>query len=225
MIRIQIGESLFDFPTSWMEVTVRQFFQLRTWKDDFIELISILSGAPYEIIFSAKQVDLDEKLLPYLKFIESPLSEKDVKKHSTIKIAGIYYPIPSEDSKFTFGQKLSLQERMIETVNKTGSTIDCLAFAAAVYYQPIVQKKRFSTEDADAFAEEFIQGCSISEVWSAGNFFLKKSVASQSVIQPTLRFRLIQIKPAREFLIWISSKISRRSTRFRTAIRLNMKTS
>lgn len=71
MIPLNFGTSMkFDLPTSWHDVTVKQFFELqqneRTTPHDYCKIFSILSGIEYEK-WANSSVNIDEKLWPHLE--------------------------------------------------------------------------------------------------------------------------------------------------------------
>jgi len=222
-IKIDDSDNTYKFPTSWYEVTVHQFLQLRK-KDtrDFIELVSILSGISYEKLFVCQQTDLDEKLFPFMQWLHEPLTEKQLSRVKHISFGTKQYPVPDGKVPFTFGQKISLQNKLIESKEKEGSTLDCLAFAVAVYFQPIVTGEKFSTEAAEKFAVEQVLQCSITEAWGVADFFLKKSSASLHVTQNIFQPDQIKWNWLRRLTAWINSKSSLRLTHSQEAIHLNM---
>jgi len=217
MVQILIEDKTYQFPTSWNEVTVDQFFRLRDWdQKDFIKMLSILSGASYETIFKCKDEDIDVKLLPLMDWLKKPLTEKDVERFKVMTFDGKQYKIPRDIGQGSFGQKLSLQNRLIEIMEKTGNTINCLPFAVAVYMQPIVTGKEFSTEAADAFVDEVMK-TSISEAWSCGNFFLKKLNVLQNAKNNFFIHHRTRMNWRQRLTRWINSKNSKQSTSYRAA--------
>lgn len=224
MIRIKIGDELFDVPTSWAEVSVRQFMALRQWNDrDFCSLLSILSGASREEIFACKNIDLDEQVIPRISFVEKPIKDSIIEKQRTIMINGKRYPIPTDLDLCTFGQKLALQEKMAHYYNTEKSTVSCIPIAVAIYMFPIVTGNKYSTADAEKFMDDFVMDCPIVEAWSVANFFLRKLIVSQNVIQPSFPLARIRNKKLRALMRWMYSVILRQSTRWPGAIYSNMK--
>ena len=206
MISVQIGDEIYKCATSWHGCTVRQFFQLKGWDtNDMVALVAILTGAPYEVVACAKQVDIDEILLPYLTFLEKEMPA-NTERLTHISIEGKEYKVPTDLGQYSFVQKIRLQERMVEIVNNTGSTVDAIPFAVAVYFQPIVQGVKYDTDKATEFANDVVMDCSITEAWAVANFFLKRLADYQNEIPNILRQNRTGTKLMRKLTGWMYSK-------------------
>lgn len=210
MRTVQIEKEIYKAPTAWSEVTVRQFYRIRNeYKKDVLVLYSILLGCTVERLETCKQFDLHAQLKPCFEFLDTELKPS---KSGTINIAGKERPVPKDLAQYSYAQYLRLYERMAKVSETTGSTVDCIPFAVAVYFQPLVSGEKYSTEKAERFAEEVVGDCPITEAASVGNFFLKILIDSAEEIHPDLRTSRIRNKKLRELVRWMSSKVTIRST-------------
>ncbi len=223
MVKFTIDKKQYNLPLSWKELTVRQFIELREWKDgNFVKLLSILTRVHYETLFNTKQIDVDEKLIPFMRWIDTPPKFDSWSMPSQISIDGKKYDNPKYQGYFTFGQKIELQKRLIKVAAESNNTIDCIAFALAVYYQPIIDSKTFDSLAAEKLSEQMLD-CNLGEAYPIANFFLKRSVASQNVIQPFLRVNRIKSRRLLGLVNWMFSKSSPRSTVLPMVTSLNTK--
>lgn len=198
--------------TSWRELSVFQFLQLREWKgNDFLKLLSILTNIDRETLSESPQLDIDEKLVPFMKWIDTVPDFNSWSMPSTITIDKRKYNAPKDKGYFTFGQKIELQKKMISVTKETNNVLDCIGTALSIYYQPIINKSNFSPVEAEKMIPMMLN-CKMEEAYPIASFFLKRSIASQNVIQPSLRLAWIKNKRAQGLLNWIFSKSSQRST-------------
>lgn len=217
MIKFKLEGKSYSMPTSWKEVTVKQFFQFKEWQKtngDFVKLLSILTGCDYDTMRKTKQLDVDDKLIPFMKWLEEPLTEKNAPKCSTLSFQGKQYEVPKDLGMYSLEQKIELKNRMLECITKTGDTIDCIKIATAIYMQPIIQDKEYSAKEAEIIAEQF-DDCKIVELYAVGGFFLKKLIGSIVKNNPILLASKVRNKKLRELLTWIYSKRSTQLTHFR----------
>lgn len=214
MISFKLEDKKYNMPTSWREVTVKQFFQFKSWQSgdkNFVRLLSILTGVDYDVMRKSKQLDVDDKLIPFMKWLEEPLTEKNAPRCSTITIDDKKYDVPKDIGNYSFEQKIELKNRMIECINKTGDTLECLKIATAIYLQPIVEQKDFSIKAAELFVDK-LDDCKIVEVYAIGGFFLKKLLVSIIRNQPTSLLSQVKNKKMRALIHWMFSKKSTRLT-------------
>lgn len=111
-IELDEGNKVYEFPTSWSEITVDQFKNLYSINKDIhsgmfytFEVIHQLSGIEREII---EQIDFDSfsQLIEQMKFIYEPIEEK---KSQSIVIDGEEYFLYNDFNKYTAGEIISLE--------------------------------------------------------------------------------------------------------------------
>lgn len=111
-VELDEGSKLYQFPTSWGEVTVEQFKNLYTINKDVhagmfytFEVIHQLTGIDRDVI---EQIDYENftKLVEQMKFIYEPIEEK---KLESIMVDGEEYFLYTEFNKYTAGEIISIE--------------------------------------------------------------------------------------------------------------------
>ncbi len=226
MINFHLDGKKYSLPMSWKELTVSQYIALRAWvkepEQDFIKLLSIITAAPYATLFNTKQLDVDTKLIPFMDWINTNPEFDKWKMPTAIQIDGKVYNPPSGQGYFCFGQKIALQKKLVEVIQATNDASDCIAFALALYYQPIIQGTKMDLSEAHTLIDKCLQ-CKLEEAYPVASFFLKKAIDSQKEIQPILRLSQIKNKRVQAFLNWMLLRSSRRLTRLPVVTSLGTK--
>lgn len=111
-VELDEGSKLYQFPTSWSEVTIEQFKNLYTINKDIhagmfytFEVIHQLTGIDRDVI---EQIDYENftKLVEQMKFIYEPIEEK---KLESIMVDGEEYFLYTEFNKYTAGEIISIE--------------------------------------------------------------------------------------------------------------------
>jgi len=71
MIQFKLNGEPLSIPTAWDELTTSQYLQILDLKDDYLQVVSILSGMDYEIIKKAEINGL-EHLIIATSFLQKP---------------------------------------------------------------------------------------------------------------------------------------------------------
>lgn len=214
MVKIKIKELEREctLPNKWQDITLGQFIALPKVDADIVKILSVLTGVEYATIAKLNEFDLDDKVMPFLEFMKEPLTDANIPKHKTIKIKGVDYEIPTNlQGKYTLGQKINLQKRMIQAMNEDKSTINAVAYAVACYYQPIIDSAPADNDRAEELEKEILN-CSVTEAYCVADFFFKKLIVSQIKRQPNLVFGRIKSKWLRASINWMYSRKSTRLT-------------
>lgn len=173
MIPYKIGDLSFSLPTSYGELTLKQFIDLIEIPDDenYLDVISILSGVDKKVLSQCEILEIDHLLSPFIEFLQEPLKGEFVLPDN-IQIAGIWYPKPSGIGINTFGQKISLQRAITKSEKEERKEYEIYAYIIALYIQPAVTKSAYDEDKVDELVPE-IMNCRISEVFPIASFFLK----------------------------------------------------
>lgn len=203
----------FSVPQSYGELTLGQFLELRKCKDDEVEIFTILSGINRSKFELSKDLSLDIKLSGYLNFLTRPFSDELFLVPDFIFISGKKYPVPKSLAENTYGQKIALQNHIVETEKNGGNEIDAYAFVIALYMQPIVTGKPYDIDEVEKLVPE-IMNCKVQEVWPLAGFFLSnfekllkenlKGLATRQAVK-SYRQGLIDSKNSvsfRQFSLW-----------------------
>lgn len=70
MITFRLNEKPYTIPTSWEEVTFKQYIELLDLKDDSIQLIAIFTGLEYDYLKNAVIIGLDD-ILTAVRFVNT----------------------------------------------------------------------------------------------------------------------------------------------------------
>ena len=210
MIKFKIKDKTYEIPTKWEEITIDQFIGIDAWdKKDIVRLISVLTDAPYDIVYNADALYIEENVLPSIEFLKETPDFNAMPK--TITLKGKEYPTPKDEGFFTFGQKILLQNKISETVKENRAMSDCISFAIANYYQPIISGKKHD-DDLVELLESEIGKTKMFEAYPVGAFFLRKSIGSSKEIQLNLMISRIPFKSVQGLARWIFSRSLKRLT-------------
>ena len=98
-------------PSSWDEVTVKQFIGLEFWDGkDVLQLLSILTGLDYNIIANSNK-DTANKIADIVSFIfDNPPNFNKLERKADIKINGKTIKMPTSLEMETYGQAILVQK-------------------------------------------------------------------------------------------------------------------
>ena len=170
MIHFQINKVQYQMPSQWQEVNVETFERLAELDNDYtdtLKFLAALSGVDYSTLMNAKE-SLGAMVTSGLKFIadQQPLLQK-IPHKSHFVFEGKGYKVPKDMELERFGQKIMMQQRM-----STKQPHECIAFAVALYMQPIIDGKFDEAKIADLEAE--VKKMSIIEIYPLANFFFSQ---------------------------------------------------
>lgn len=178
MIHAKLGAKEFDMPSSWEEITVKQFMDLT--KDEAINSVTmqmaILTGLSKQEILSANSIHLERNILPHTEFINTIPDLERIKKEipKTIRIGEKVLPVIKHLELEPWGCKETLYMEMIKAYKADGHLNNLLAVAIATYFYQVYYGKDFDSEKLDEFVKTTEQ-CSFIEAFPVANFFLNKS--------------------------------------------------
>jgi hypothetical protein len=134
----------YQCPTSWGEITFKQWKQLNESKDKTeLELVSILTGIPEETI---KQISENSllKLSLAIGFIATPLKISNYKPPKEFSYKqNRKIPYVEDISEKTYGQKIFLQHTLIENEKNEAKLIE---ESVLIYSQPFIDKSEFDLD-------------------------------------------------------------------------------
>jgi len=165
-------EYSFNVPTSWDEITLKQWLQLHNeWNHkDIIKLIAILTGLDRDTIFNTIDIDIDEKIYPHLKFIFNKIEPSKLPVPEYITIDGKTLTVPKDVTIKCLGQKLSLQNYTALAAGQDKKQRDCYAYAIAIYMFQEITSKTFDEDEAIKLIP-IIENCKFIEAYPVGTFF------------------------------------------------------
>lgn len=230
MIDFKSGDLNFSLPLKYGDLTFSQFFKLRKSNGSISEVISILSGIEKEILGQCNDLDLAEKLEPYLDFLKGDFDCQHYFVPDTILVDGVRYPKPKDLNLQTVGQKWHLEDEYRKISAEGGNDIDLFPLALAIYLQPTITGKSYNSELVDSLLPKMME-VRLEEGFPLASFFLtnyerslklkakhlhthhqmKKYVQELTDLQSSETFQ--QFSPLRRFLIKLLKKLSQRIMR------------
>lgn len=175
-----------EIPTSWDQVTFKQFLGLAKSGDDYVKVLSIITEINEDTIRKAKIINI-EAIISALNFLKTP---PEVVLPKTI----IGYNIPKDLSFETIAQIQDLREYISKEQDPT-LQLESYPLYCAIY--ACEQKHgEYSWKHAEEMAEEFMQA-PCSEVLAIGNFTLLKLIGLNLNIAPSFRNHLTLMKRLR----------------------------
>lgn len=207
MIPFKTEEFDFYMPSSYGELTLQQFYDLKKCKDDGVEIFTILSGIDRSKFELSKDLNIDIKINGYLDFLTKPFSDELFFVPDFITFSGKKYSVPKPLDQNTYGQKIALQNYIVDIEKGGGSEIDAYAFALALYLQPTITGKHYDIEEVERLVPEMLQ-CKLQEAWPLAGFFLSnfekllnENLNAFHISQATKKYRqgLIDLKNSENF--------------------------
>lgn len=161
---IQNGKpQVIDLPTSWDQVTFRQFLKLDECGDDIVKVIALLTGIEYNTLLKAKIVDMDQ-VIAMLGFLKKP-----AQPFIPTSICG--YPVPKDLAFEEVQMFVDLKTYIFETKDKTGLEqlaqypVYCAVYACSYRYG------KYDFQLAEKLSDVFFDA-PCTEVLGIGNFTL-----------------------------------------------------
>jgi hypothetical protein len=192
-----------NIPTSWDQVTYKQFLDLVDCVDDYVKAISVFTGVPSEVIRKAKILGLDD-VIHVLGFLRQECPTRIPER------LGLY-PIPKNLGFETIAQYEDIQEEVKRSKELTPKEqlakypLYCAVYACKhlSIERCVALDEKFPNEGivygeyhwrkAEVMQEDFIN-CPVSEVLGIGNFTLLKLTALNLNINPSYRQPVTRMK-------------------------------
>ena len=182
--KITILGKEYRIPQSWEEITVEKFLDLRAFADmpyDEAEFISIFIDCPKKELLKNDDPDFEYEIFKQLSWYRTkPIDFEKLLLPSEITIGDKKFKVPRDIGYKTYGQKISLQDRI--KVMKSEDPVEIIPYALAIYFYNDYYGGDELPEDEliNKFADEVCMKCSITEAYPVGYFFLMRFVESMS---------------------------------------------
>lgn len=194
MIPYKLGEHSFLIPSRWEDITVKQWFQLRDISlEDYCGILEVLSGVSRETWFNTREIDVVEKLIPFLDWMKEPVDLSKYPVPEKVIIGGALVTVPKDIKLKTFGAKITYEKNLQNYTNENGEvSIDFLPIALSIYFCP----EPFNDTAAAGLLDD-IGNMPISEAYPISAFFLTNSQQSgkQKVNNFQANMKKIIVKP------------------------------
>jgi hypothetical protein len=142
MIKFKAGKVSYKCPTSWGEITFKQWKGINNSNNE-LELISILTGIPSDVINRISENSI-LKLSLAIGFIATPLNIENYEPPSEfIYKQNKKIPFINDIKEKTYGQKIYLQHSLIENQENEAQLIEEVVL---IYAQPYIDKSEFNLD-------------------------------------------------------------------------------
>ena len=171
MINFKINGKSTPIPTSWNDVTFKQYLEIFNIKDDVLQLVSILSGVDYEIIKNAEIIGV-EKLLEAISFANQQITFPDYVDH-----CGPYKIAANSKGQFNIQyESLGQFEDARKIMNGLNGNIKAHTEAYGKYVAIYIQKIKDKSYDPQKVeeVEKELQNYPAYQVITLGSFFFVK---------------------------------------------------
>ena len=146
MIKFKAKGIQYSCPTSWTEITFKQWKELNNTKDD-LKLLTILTGVPSNIIKRISEKSLFNLSLA-ISFISKPLKIEDYKPPEEFNYKrNKKIPFVKDIKEKTYGQKIYLQHSLIEN---EGNEAKIIEESVLIYSQPYIDNSDFNLDRLNA---------------------------------------------------------------------------
>jgi hypothetical protein len=191
LLPVKIEGKPYVVPTSWKDVSVKMFFELlkctQGWANkgryDLIELYSVLTGCPYEIMNRCKQGDVTTLIEKNTVFTQTMLDVEALELPSIVKIKGQYHIVPVDLELESFGQKMAVDSEIVriddqKEVGEIDKRMQQIVSVCSIYfYKQLTGNSEFDF-DAAMKQAKWVENASIVEMYPVAVFFSQRSNAS-----------------------------------------------
>jgi len=189
-------------PNKWTELNTEQLLAIeKTEKTDVLGLFAVLTGLDLDIVFNARNKQLEESLFAVVAFIYSP-PEWDKLKHGThLQYKNKIYKVPVEFNKMMLGQKILISqlardlEKMMENVCQV----------VAICMQPTIDNsEKYSEKRVDEIAKELLKENGL-EVYALAKFFFRNLGGSSHTGKNNFRtFQQQKVRKGKSYQNWLN---------------------
>lgn len=180
MLNLTINNKPIQFPTSWAEVTVRQFFAIKNIDPNdkqynaVCKMLEVFTGIKAAEWFDMEATEVDTNtILLLLEFCKDPINWESLKKPESITVQGKEIKIPTDISLSTYGQIVVFDTTVIPKVHESGNIIDVVHTAVAIFIQPLITGKKFDGNKLSE-TESMVLDLPIYQVFPLASFFLRE---------------------------------------------------
>lgn len=174
MLYIQITDKEYKIPTTWDEVTLRQYRDLMLNANgmNHIRLLSIFTGLSYDVLCNLPCDDFLIKAVPLMDFLSQEFNPFHCARKKKITIGNVELPTISDPSKERFGQKLYMQQLVTTAITSKANHIMLVAPTIACYYAPLLHKDKKWDESHVKDVEKIVDDMLVMEAFPEADFFL-----------------------------------------------------
>jgi hypothetical protein len=214
MIPFKSGNLEFELPSKYGDLTFEQFYKIKDSDGKPSSIVSILSGIDKAILDRCSDLDLDQKLYPYLEFLKEPFDLHTYFVPDFIEVDGITYPKPKDLGLQTIGQKWHLEDLYKEVSEKGGTDVDLFPQALAIYLQPTITGTVYDSDKVEELIPKMMK-VKLIEGWPLASFFLTNCEKQLQRNQKTFDMNLQRMSYEQELRNLQSSERFRQFSLFR----------
>jgi len=213
MIPYTIDTHNFWIPTSYNELTLKQFLAIRNLKEDnSISILSILSGLDRSVWEQCTDLSIGEKLLPYIEYFKTPFNVESYLP-DYLSIDGKSYKRPKAVDSVSFGQVERIKEELSSLSKVNAKDFESFGILIAIMMQPIIDNSKYNYERVNEILP-LVMDCKLEEAWPLGSFFLmisqrllkkKQDVYNASLVQKSEKQGLKDsqsLESGQQFSVW-----------------------
>lgn len=169
MIKVKNGKEVYSIPTSWGEITYKQYKDIQGVEDE-LKILSILCNIHIEIVerLGGKTI---AKLSILLSFLKEPIKLEGIKPPEYLtSLDGFKIDITKDIKEHSFGQKIYLHQLLKDSEN---DIIKILPDIVLVYSQEQITKKDFDINKINELNNQFDNIFLVSLYATAMNYVLQ----------------------------------------------------
>lgn len=178
MTTVKLNGKKYYIPSSWQEVTVRQYIRIiKEWdqdKDiadrDYFKLLNIFAGTDFAGY--TETVDNTLNLVTILGWVVTEPFSFDEGLPKCLKIGAKTVDIPRDPRELSIGQNIHLRR---DYIDKSTFVAENIAIATAIYIQPVYDNSLFDINRAVEISKQ-IEEMRVSVIYPIGFFLLKRAM-------------------------------------------------
>ena len=186
MLPITINEKKIQIPTTWKEITFKQYLKfLDLGETQFINAVALFTGIPKDVWEKSKQIENFYIIVGALEFLQKDPKVIGAKKPETVTIKGNEYKVPEGLKNYSVKQFEEMRGLIRKEQKKGEITIKLYPKIISLYFCTLIFEEYTIKNIRET--EKLINELTIYDVVGIGAFFLKSSTNLLNGIQKRKR--------------------------------------
>jgi len=208
MLPITINDKKVQIPTTWKEITFKQYLKfLNLGETEFINAVALFTGIPKDVWEKSKQIENFYIIVGALEFLQKDPKVIGAKNPGSVKIKGVEYNVPEGLKQYSVKQFEDMRGLIRKEQKKGEITIKLYPKIISTYFCTLIFDDYTIKNLRET--EKLINELTIYEVVGIGAFFLESSTRLLTGIQKGRHpLSMIVRKLTQVFMTWMRGVFS-----------------
>ncbi len=139
MLPIIFGQEKKQMPTSWHDITVRQYYEIVKWREDIrrgsppnmVRLYAILLNVPYHIMKKVEVHSIKHVIEINIDWLQEPVPQ--IKKPRKVTIDQKEITVPKDIEQIEFGQFIAVETELRNVVRAKGKEFQRMSAVLSIF--------------------------------------------------------------------------------------------